>query len=392
MAKTICIDARYVYPKIDGIGRYLYNLINQLTTIVRDRDDIRFKILEVQQFRDNSILRNLDGYKNIEFVPVNAFPQSIPNHYLHHFLKHIPFDLFHYPQFDLPWGIKQPTITTIHDMNPQKFPLFFGGGLGYVKKYYSILANDIALRRSCRIISMSENTKREMIDLYGEKYRNKIVAIYTGLDPLFLDEPQNFDYEKIMSGLNQKYGFQEYVLYVGNNRPHKNIRRLIESFTEVNDRFDGRYKLLIVGSQLQNRYDNNANIVKQHNLEGVVISFEAKDKELLALYRGASAVANVSLSEGFGLPVIEAMSQGVPVITSNSSSLQEVAQNAAELVDPLDVKSIAQGIIHVLENESYSAKLKQAGFERIRNFTWENCAMETFQLYCDVLKLDSWVK
>ena len=387
MTKTICIDARYVFPKIDGIGRYLYNLIDKLITIVDDRDDIHFKILEIEKFREKSILRNFDGHKNFEFISLGVFPQSLPNHYLHRYLRNIPFDLFHYPQFDLPWRIQRPTITTIHDMNPQRFPLFFGGGLGYVKKYYSILANDIALRRSCRIISMSENTKNEMVDLYGEKYRDKILTIYTGLDALFLEEPQNFEYEKIINGLQKKYGFQEYVLYVGNNRPHKNIRRLIESFSEVNERFNGRFKLLVVGSQLQNRYDNYMEIVRRHNLEGVVVCFEASDKELLALYRGASAVANVSLSEGFGLPVIEAMSQGVPVVTSNGSSLKEVAQDAAELVNPVDVKSIAQGIIHVLEDTSYAEKLKRVGFARIKDFTWEKCARQTFSLYCEVLKI-----
>jgi len=101
--KIICIDARYIFPNMDGIGRYLYNLIDEISLLTEKRKDIKFLILEIDKFADTSILRALDNRQNLQFVRIRVFPQTVRNHFLQNYLKKYQIDLFHYPQFDFPF-------------------------------------------------------------------------------------------------------------------------------------------------------------------------------------------------------------------------------------------------------------------------------------------------
>src|SRR4030067_394935 len=176
--KRICIDARYIFPQMDGIGRYLYNLIDQLSISTNDNNEYHFIILEVEEFAGNSILRSLHRRKNITFIRIPVKPQTIKNHFIGKYLKNLHIDLYHYPQFDLPWFISEfKIITSILDMNPQMLPNFFPSKLGWVKRYYSILTNWVALKKSDKLITISESTKNDLMKFYGFHDSNKIQAV-----------------------------------------------------------------------------------------------------------------------------------------------------------------------------------------------------------------------
>lgn len=213
-----------------------------------------------------------------------------------------------------------------------------------------------AARRAARILTVSEFSRREIID-WLDVPPERVVVVGNGVDP------------KYCPGEDQsKYTFP-YVLYVGGNKPHKNLRRLMAAF--ASPAIPSEFKLVLSG-------DSNselASIICELGIgERIVFAGRLSEDELVRLYRGAAALALVSLYEGFGLPILEAMACGTPVVTSNSSSLPEVAGEAAVYVDPISIDSIAGGISVVLRDESLRSRLRQAGLERAGRFSWDRTA------------------
>src|SRR5690606_29137003 len=256
--------------------------------------------------------------------------------FLYFYLRHLQLDIFHYPQFDLPFFLPKnvKVITTIHDLNPQKFPEFFQTTLGRLKKYYSIFINSFTLKKSDIIIAISKSTKNEIINFYGERFKNKIKVIYEGVKKV---ENSNIETE-LLNQIKEKYSLKKYFLYVGNNRPHKNLKRMLHAFSEIKNKFPD-LKFVLVGRQLKN-YEKTEKIISELLIRDRVIILELDDIHLRALYKGAAALVFCSLSEGFGLPILEAMSMGVPVITSNISSMKEIAEGYALLVNPESIEDI----------------------------------------------------
>ncbi|HSL90556.1 MAG TPA: glycosyltransferase family 1 protein [Ignavibacteriaceae bacterium] len=382
----VCIDARYVFPKMDGIGRYLINLIDKLSEITVSDENIQFYILEIEKFAEKSVLRKFDERKNITFIKVPVFPQTIKNHFVGKYFKHLKIDIYHYPQFDLPWFISGAKIvTSILDMNPQKLKEFFPTKLGWIKRYYSILTNWVALKKSDLIITISKNTRDELISFYNYKLPEKIRQVYLGVDERFRQISCENTEDDRLKLLQTKYKFNRYFLYVGNNRPHKNLSRVLKAFKLVVKKSNQGLKFVLVGRQLENNLDIKT-IVKEQNLIDFVIFIEINDEDLTSLYSGADAFIFCSLSEGFGLPILEAMAQGTPVITSNISSMKEIADGVGVLVNPYSIEDIEQKMLHVINNEDFRNQLSYNGLEHVKQFTWEKCAQKTLAIYKELLK------
>jgi glycosyltransferase involved in cell wall biosynthesis len=177
----------------------------------------------------------------------------------------------------------------------------------------------------------------------------------------------------------------QFVLYVGNIKPHKNLVRLIEAFDELRRTGVGEdLKLLIIGDEIS-KLPALRRAVHKHKLHKHVrfLGYQADDT-LAILYRLASVFVFPSLYEGFGLPPLEAMASGTPVVTSNVSSLPEVTGGAAVLVDPYDVDSIADGLRRVLTDPQLAAEMRRKGLERAREFSWERSVEQTRQVYASV--------
>lgn len=276
-------------------------------------------------------------------------------------------DLLHV-QFVSPPVCPVPVVPLIADISYEYFPQFFDP-LEVLQFKASIRWS---ARRARRILTVSESSKRDLVNTYGVP-PDKIDVAHLGVDLQRFRPSTSSDKTKAPSS---EYGIREpYLLAVGNLQPRKNLVRLIEAFLELKrERPELPHSLALVGKAAY-RHDEIFRRIQDLGLgDQVVFTGYVPDEDLPALYRGAAAFAYPSLYEGFGLPVAEAMACGVPVLTSNLSSMPEVAGDAAVLVDPEDTRSIAAGLLRILTDPRLAAELSEKGFRRARGFTWERTA------------------
>jgi len=289
-------------------------------------------------------------------------------------------------------------VVTIHDLGY----LYYPEAHRLVDRLYLNLSTRYNARAATHLIADSSATKRDLIERYGIE-PDKITVVYPGYDVLSLSKGNETTFqpvrdEEAIEAVKARYGIAgDYVLFVGTLQPRKNLIRLIEAFSpstrlrRAQSSRSGRrlsnpqspisnLQLVIAGKKGW-LYEEIFQQVEELELEGkVVFTGYVVAGDLPALLSGAGLFVFPSLYEGFGLPVLEAMACGTPVICSNASSLPEVAGDAALLVDPLDVEGLAAAMERVLGDEALRAELIERGFERARKFSWERCARETLDV------------
>ena len=259
--------------------------------------------------------------------------------------------VFFSPGFNPPAVCRVPLVITIHDLTHIQLPCF----ATYSRKlYYEFLVRR-ASNRAHRVITVSEYSRREILNWTGLP-ESRVTNVGNGVESMF--RPEGPRYEP---------GFP-YVLYVGNARPHKNLDRLFSAFARIDDP-----DLRLVLTTPKTR-DLMARLFKNGIEQRVHFAASVTDDDLPALYRGALALVFPSLMEGFGLPPLEAMACGTPVVASRSGAIPEVLGNAGLLVDPLDSVDIRQGIERVLEDSALRYAMRQAGLARARLFNWDTVA------------------
>jgi glycosyltransferase involved in cell wall biosynthesis len=238
-----------------------------------------------------------------------------------------------------------------------------------------------AARKANRILTVSEASKRDILRFFDVP-SDKVVVVYNAIDERFLAPPA----PDRMDLVKQRYQLDHpFVLYVGNIKPHKNIERLIGAFGRARQRgCEDDLKLVIIGDEIS-KYPALRHTVHQHKLDKHVrfLGFQPMET-LAAFYRLARAFVFPSLYEGFGLPPLEAMACGAPVVTSNVSSLPEVAGGAALLVDPYDVEAIAHGICQAVTDQTLRTDLIRRGHERARSFSWAQSVKKIHEIYMKV--------
>jgi len=245
-----------------------------------------------------------------------------------------------------------PYVLTIHDL----IHLFAPGSTSLAKKmYYKFLMKPSA-KNAYKILTVSEYSKKNIIEWANIPERN-IVVVGNGISHQFNIE-----------GATRQPGYP-YLLHVGNNKPHKNLARLIQAFAVAN--IDPSLRLILT-SALTN--DAEALVKKYHLENRIIIHCNISDEKLAEYYRGATAFLFPSLYEGFGIPVIEAMSCGTPTLVSNVTSLPEIAGDAAVLVDPNSIESITQGIEKIVLDTTLRENLIRNGLERVKLFSWDKTA------------------
>jgi len=221
-----------------------------------------------------------------------------------------------------------------------------------------------------KIITISEFSKRELIDVYKIK-PSKIAVVLEGPPALPKVTITAVDEVKQDFNIHGKYFF-----YVGNSRPRKNLKRLIEAFGAF-QKENSSYKLIIAG-KIDNRFEDIDGIIAKFQLaDSVVRTGFVTDEQKVALLKGAVALVFPSLYEGFGLPVLEAQTLGVPVITSHTSSLPEVGGNSVYYVDPYSEKSITEALSVLVADKELCSRLVEKGFENIKSFSWKQTAFQT---------------
>jgi glycosyltransferase involved in cell wall biosynthesis len=273
-------------------------------------------------------------------------------------------------------------LVTIHDLWLDRFPQYsrklFGqrGSFGRAKR---------TAWRARKVITVSNYSAEDIVSLYGIP-RDRIVVIYNGVSEQFrpVDQPAAF------ASLRERLGLptDRFILFAGGADPRKNHQTLLRAWARRADLLKG-YALVIVGDATH-RFGDIYQTARTFELEDRVIcpGLLSMD-DLRLLYSHATVFVFPSLYEGFGMPVLEAMACGVPVITSNTTALPEVAGDAALLVNPLEVDELADAIVTVIEEPDVAESLRAKGFERVKQFTWERAAQETLAVYREVCSNES---
>ncbi len=368
----IGIDARMLDNKMTGIGRYTKNLIQHLLS--RDFENQYILILNKDYLE-----LNLKKTCNLKFIKVNSSPLSLYTLcWLHRIIKKEKIDLFHSPFFLAPLWALCPVIVTVHDLMGLRFPGFFEGRKPIAKlfaRWFVRLFVPLTLRRASKIIAVSETTKSDLVE-YLNLPEDKIKVIYEGVESCFR---KGLDLQLVEKVRRDFHITKRIILYIGNTRPYKNLPRLIRAFKILQDYENCQ---LVLGSGDTRNIDSLKKMVTQLNLEQkVIFTGPLEDKDIIDLMNVAEVFVFPSLWEGFGLPPLEAMACGVPVVASKAGSLPEILGDAALLVNPESEEEIAKEIMHVLTDKKLREELIKRGFERVKKFTWGKTAGKTQKLF-----------
>ncbi len=364
----IGIDARLVFYHQAGIGQYILRLTQALAQI-----DRRDRFIFFKSRKDRTLL--VDG-PNVRIQKLWT-----PSH--HRFerlamsVELAPFalDVLHSPDFIPPAAIRCPSVITVHDLAFLLYPRFLTRDSA---RYYGQV--DIAAHNADHIIAVSESTKRDTIRLLGVP-EEKITVIYEAANPLFGPITD----ESALARVRAQYHLpSEFILFVSTIEPRKNIPTLLRAYRRLRDNYKSSAGLVIAGNRGWLVEEVDAVIEELQLGDTVRCLGGIPNEELVYLYNAARVFVFPSFYEGFGLPPLEAMACGTPVVVSNSSSLPEVVGDAGWLVNPDDVEGLTVALYRILTDETLRREMRAKGLKRAATFSWERAARETLAVYAKV--------
>lgn len=374
----ITIDYTAAITQGAGIGRYTRNIVSALARV---DDTDHFTLFSVER---PTAAR---GFPQAPHMRPRVFP--VGNRRMTIFWQRLGVpvpvellagraDVFHGPDFILPPLLRTPAVVTVHDLafmtNPEC-------ALPSLVRYLNT-AVPRALRRASAVISVSQKTANDLHTLLGVP-REQISVISLGVDPVFSTPA---DPEAIAT-VRAKYGFAApIVLAVGTIEPRKNYERLIAAFALARQQPDGPCTLVIAGRPGWLYEGVYAAVEKHHMGDSVRFLDYIPDAELTALYRAADVLAMPSIYEGFGIPMLEAMASGTPVVCSDGGSLPEVAGGAALVVPVEDVDGLAAALVQSVSDTTVRETLVARGHERVNAFTWDAAARAHVRVYHETAK------
>lgn len=372
----IVIDARWIFQELSGIGLYTRELIRNLPAV--DTQNKYYLIFEKEHLlkreMSDTVFRNAKNFVAQRigcsvFSPLNQLEMPLVLHKLN-------ADVFHSPNYMIPFFAfprhrrgRMACVITIHDLIPLIFPHYTPRALKtrFFPLFKAVMQQSVT--RADAIISPSESTRKDI----GEH--------------LFPGHSRSSNIHVVPQGVPEEYhpskspkAKEANILYVGRFDPYKNVHRLIEAYGLLRERGINS-RLRIVGSA-DSRYPEARATAQRMNLdESIQWDGYLNGESLIKAYQQASVFVLPSRYEGFGLTVLEAMSCGTPVVCSNGSSLPEVVGNAALTVEPDNAAAIAEAIAKILEDPLTASRLRSAGIERAKKFTWRKTAELTAQVY-----------
>lgn len=361
----VVVDARTAIPHFPGIGRYVSNL---LESMARLEEDLSLHIIKPPPSRGSFVLPDLPA----TLVPDSAFSfrQQLV---LPRIVRNIKPSLYHSPYYMMPYRMPVPVVLTCYDLIPMIYRQYFS----VFQRTAFVIAHRFALRTASHIIAISEATKSDLVRYFSVE-PERVTAI-----PLAADTAFSPVKGKDIAIMRNKYGIPDrYVLYVGINKPHKNLLMLLKAWGILmcNGQTEGHS--LVIAGYWDPRYPDAKRYVINNGLDKTVhIIGDVQEHDLPSLYSGATAFIYPSLYEGFGLPLLEAMACGTPVMCGNVSSLPEVTGEAAAYFDPVNAGEIADTMGEVLASRKNREVLQEKGFARARLFLWEQTALRTVQVY-----------
>jgi alpha-1,3-rhamnosyl/mannosyltransferase len=333
-------------------------------------------------------------FAQVRRVPVAASPFSLAQQVeLPRLLRGVGADLYHSAYFLMPYAPGAPALLTVYDLIPLLFPRQSTLRARLLARW----ATRLALRAAGGVIAISDATRRDFL-AHFRLQPGKIQAIPLAVDPVFRPQPR-----EVVAAARARFGLPErYLLYLGSNKPHKNLERLVEAWALLQPRspapLAGQHMPLVIAGAWDDRYPEarqRASALSRSpaplagrspapvagSEQQVLWLGPVPEADLPALYSGALLFVFPSLYEGFGLPVLEAMACGTPVACSNSSSLPELTGDAALLADPMDTQDLARAMRTALEDESLRQEMSEKGLRRARGFTWLQTAQRTLETY-----------
>lgn len=364
-----------------GVEHYIHHLVLNLAQAAERSCDLKLYFHpHLQKSSAVTVLSNHPGVQTL-FWPESALTRSSLWPYGKYrrqsqFLRAEKLDVFHGPANVTPLFYRQPTVVTVHDLIIYRHPEWFPGGIADYFWRHSLVPKSI--KNASRVIAVSQATKRQIIRQFNIS-PDKISVVYEG--GTTKQSGNNLSAQET-EALKKKIGSNKFLLYVGTIEPRKNLARLIEAFKSIASKFPGM-KLVLAG-KFGWKYESI--LASAKGLEARVIFTDyVSPTQKSWLYQQALGFVYPSLAEGFGLPVLDAMVNKVPVLTSQTSSLPEVTGSAAVYVDPLSVQSIATGLEKLASYENLRRQLIDQGLAQAEKFSWANAAQQTLQVYREVI-------
>lgn len=371
MAYNIAIDARKLSDF--GIGTYIRNLIASLAELDHENQYVLFVgqqgIHELPELPDNfrPVVERSPSYSVRELVALSWR------------LFRLRLDLYHSTHYVLPAMVPCRAVVTIHDIIHLLYPEFLPSALAF---FYAQRMIRRSLARGDRIIAVSQNTKTDLMDYFKVDGR-KIRVVYSGVTDRYR---QRLTTEAIRTR-QEEFGIDRpYLLFVGNPKPHKNLDNVVKAYARALEIFEFDADLVCVGDREGMEFKIRQRAEQMGLTDRIKLIGHVPEEALPALYQGATLFVFPTLYEGFGLPVIEAMASGVPVITSNTSALREIAEGYGHLVNPLDVEEIARAIAQCMADREHREALVKLGLKRADDFQWRRTAEKTLEIYMAALQ------
>lgn len=381
---NVAIDGRPLMHERSGIGRYTYQLILALFEINLEYSLYLYGLCQATKFTPITSKQNIE---RIEDLIVNIGRNRMPfpfrkvsrlvTSYIKEKTQPASMDVVLWTNFIANLSAEYKSIITIHDMAHYYYPQYtvtgFENDLNYKLGEHALMSD--------LILCVSENTKRDVINILGIE-ESKIWVTYNGVSEGF----RRYQDKNKMNDLRSRFTLPErFILFVGTVEPRKNLIKLIEAYQLLHSQYGIKEPMVIVGGKGWKNEPLYQRIKEMKIDDHIIFTGYVSDDDLPLFYNAATVFAYPSLYEGFGIPVIEAMACGVPVVTSNVSSLPEVAGDAAVLVNPEEPEEIAAAIYRIMIDEDLYESLREKGFKQASKFTWEACAKKTLEAISHVI-------
>ena len=361
----IVFDARTATPHFPGIGRYVSNLLKGMTAF---QDEISIHMIRGPGSAGYSIAPSLKE------TTVNTSVFSIRQQWvIPKLIDSNMASLYHSTYYLMPYRVTVPVVFTCYDLIPIVYPQYFS----IFQRAIYRTAHLLAARVSSQIIAISESTKSDLTR-YLSLGERKIHAIPLAADDAFRPQPKN-----IIEAVRKRYDLPRlYCLYVGTNKPHKNLLGLLKAWKLLHDDNALEGHSLVIAGQWDRRYPEAKEFSLISGLDRFVKFIgKVNDEHLPAIYNGASVFVQPSFYEGFGLPIIEAMACGTVVACSNTSSLPEVAGNAATFFNPKNPTSIATTLGDLIADNNKLSSLREKSIQQASRYSWKQTALKTIEVY-----------
>lgn len=367
--KHILIDGTSISNHIDGLSQYILNVVlaweltkgYHYTLLVRPNECPE---LYLRLYNKKGI-----HIEEVDIAPIGPLRDIQFARYLR---SHRHFDAAFIPSNQFPLALRIPALYTIHDLIYEQFPEQLGH-LSWLKRWYLRLVTRVGLKRAQQVVAVSQYTCDQILRYHGSHFENKLRVIYEGWEHLLFFANETCGYPKDIP-------FSKYILYVGSSRGHKNWGRLIQAIQRASHQLPPDWGFVFIGSTSM-LSKKHLQLVQQLNRQRPIIQITGwqEDCSLASYYRHAQALIFPSLSEGFGIPILEAYFYRIPLLLSNQASLPEIAGDAAIYFDPYNVQDISDSILHFTKQSDHTSLIERQT-QRLARYSWKTTSQQLTKL------------